>query len=89
MNVVIGKLKKFGSHFTPVQWRIQKIVTDGDENRKVTAAEALKKLDEKKNFTEVNGSDNFNMIFHELTENVGKMKLKNQKLSDIRIFFRS
>ena len=29
------------------------------------------------------------MIFNELVENVERMKLKNQKLSDIRSFFRS
>ena len=41
------------------------IVADEDENRKVTAAEALKKLDKVKNFIEVNGSDHLNMIFNE------------------------
>ena len=38
-------------------------MTDKDENRKITAAEALKKLDEVKNFIEVNGSDHLNIIF--------------------------
>ena len=33
------------------------IVTDEDSNSKITASEALKKLDEVKNFIEVNGSD--------------------------------
>ena len=33
------------------------IVTDEDANSKITASEALKKLDEVKNFIEVNGSD--------------------------------
>ena len=41
------------------------IVADEDENRKITAAEALKKLDKVKNFIEVNGSDHLNMIFNE------------------------
>ena len=36
-----------------------------DENRKITAAEVLKKLDEVKNFTEVNGSNHLNMIVNE------------------------
>ena len=36
------------------------IVTDGDENRKITAVEAL----------EVNGSDHLHIIFYELFENV-------------------
>ena len=36
------------------------MVPDGDENRKITAVEAL----------EVNGSDHFNMIFYQLIENV-------------------
>ena len=64
------------------------IVTDEDENRKITAAEALKKLDEVKNSIEVNGSDYLNMIFNELIENVEQMTLKNQKQSDIRSSFR-
>ena len=41
--------------------RSQKIVTNEDENRKITAAEALKKLDEVKNFIEVNESDHLNI----------------------------
>ena len=65
------------------------IVTDEDENRKITASEALKKLDEVQNFIKVNGSDHLNMSFDELIENVEQMKLKNQKLSDIRSFIRS
>ena len=65
------------------------IVTDEDENRKITAAEALKKLGEVKELTKVNGSDHLNMIFNELIENVEQMKLKNKKLSDIRSFLRS
>ena len=64
------------------------IVTDEDENRKITAAEALKKLNEVKNLIEVNGSDYLNMIFNEFFENVEQMKRKNQKQSDIRSFFR-
>ena len=57
----------------------QKIVTDEDENWKITTAEALKKLDEVKKFTEVNGSGHLNMIFNESIEKVEQMKLKNQK----------
>ena len=64
------------------------IETDEDENRKI-AAEALKKLDEVKNFVEVNGSDHLNVLFNELIENVEQKKLKNKKRSDIRCFFRS
>ena len=64
------------------------IVTDQDENRKLIAAEALKKLDEVKNFIEFTESDHLNMIFNELIENVEQMKFKNQKQSDIRSFFR-
>ena len=64
------------------------IVTDEDENRKITAAEALKKLNEVKNLIQVNGSDYLNMIFNEFFENVEQMKLKHQKQSDIRSFFR-
>ena len=41
------------------------IIADEDENRKITVAEALKKLDKVKNFIEVNGSDHLNMIFNE------------------------
>ena len=72
---MICKLKNIGNHLTPVWRRSQKIVTDEDENRKM-AAEALKKLDEEKLFIEVNGNDHLNMIFNELIENVGQMKLK-------------
>ena len=50
---------------------------------------ALKKLDEVKNFMEVNGSEYLNLIFNESIENVEKMKLKNRNRSDIIIFFRS
>ena len=50
-------------------------MTEKDEHRKITAAEALKKLDEAKNFMEVNGSDHLNIIFDELTINVEQMKL--------------
>ena len=55
------------------------IVTDEDENRKITAIEALKKLDEVKYFIEVKGSNHLNIIFNELFENVEQMKLKNKK----------
>ena len=63
MTVIICKLKKFRSHFTPDWRRSQKIVTDEDENRKITVAETLKKLDEVKNFIKLNESDHLNMIF--------------------------
>ena len=64
-------------------------MTDEDDNRKITAAEALKKLDEVNSFIEVNGSDRLNLIFNELIENVKQIELNNQKQSDIRSFFRS
>ena len=67
----------------------REIVTNEDENRKITASEALKKFDEAKNFIEVNGSDYLNMIFNEVVENLEQMKLKNQKQNDIRSLFRS
>ena len=60
------------------------IVTDEDENRKIIAAETLKKLNEVKNFIEVNGRGYLKMII----ENVEQMKFKNHKQSDIRSFFR-
>ena len=63
-----------------------KIVADEDENRKITSADALKKLDEVKNFIEINGSDYLNLIFNELIEIVEQLMLKNQKQSDIRSF---
>ena len=37
------------------------IVADKDENSNITAAEALNKLDEVKNFIEVNGSDHLSI----------------------------
>ena len=55
------------------------MVTGEDEDGKITAAEALKKLDEVKNFTQVNRRDHFNMIFNQSIENVEQMKLKNKK----------
>ena len=65
------------------------IVADEDENRKITAAETLKKLNEVKNFIEVNETDQLNMIFNESIGNVEQMKFKNKKQSDIRSLFRS
>ena len=64
------------------------IVAVDDENRKIKTAETLKKLEEVRNFIEVNGRDHLNMIFNELIENVEQVTLKNQKQSDIRSFFR-
>ena len=66
--------------------RSQRIVTDEDENRKI-AAEALKRLDEVKNFIEVNGRDHLDMIFDKLIENVVN-KAQKPKQSDTRSFFR-
>ena len=63
------------------------IVTDEYKNRKITAAEALKKLHEVKNFVEVNGSHNSNLIFNELIGDMKQLKLKNQKQSGIKSFF--
>ena len=54
------------------------IVADEDDNRKITAAEALKKFDKVKNFIEVSGSDHLSTIFNELIEKVEQMKVKNQ-----------
>ena len=54
-------------------------MADEDENRKIAAAEALKKLNEVKNFIEVNGGNHFNMVLNEPIENVEHMKLKNKK----------
>ena len=61
-----------------VNWRNLEleIVTDEDENRKITVTEALKKLGEVKNFVEVKGSDHLNMIFNELIEYMEQMTLK-------------
>ena len=67
----------------------REIVTNEDENRKITASEALKKFDEAKNFIEVNGSDYLNVIFNKVIENLEQMKLKNQKQNDIRSLLRS
>ena len=54
------------------------IVTDEDKNKKITAAEALWKLDEVENLIDVSGSDHLNMIFNELIEKVEHVKFKNQ-----------
>ena len=66
------------------------MVADEDENRKMTSAEALKKIDEVKNFIEVNGSDHLSMIFNESIKNVEQMKLKKKKTElslDLKIYF--
>ena len=61
------------------------IATDEDEDRKIAAKEALKKLVEVKNFIEVNGSDHLNMIFNELIEKMEQMKNKKKYIrSSIR-----
>ena len=54
------------------------------------SAEALKKIDEVKNFIEVNGSDHLSMIFNESIKNVEQMKLKKKKTEvslDLKIYF--
>ena len=56
------------------------IATDEDEDRKIAAKEALKKLVEVKNFIEVNGSDHLNMMFNELIEKMEQMKNKKNTL---------
>ena len=61
-------------------------MADEDENRKIAAAEALKKLNEVKNFIEVNGGNHFNMVLNEPIENVEHMKLKNKKNKVIKKF---
>ena len=64
------------------------IVTDKDKIRKITATEAIEKLDEVKNLIDVKGSDHLNMIFKELIVNLEQMTLKKQKQCDIRSSFR-
>ena len=71
----------------PINQKEPQIVTDEDKNRKI-AAEALKKLDEVKNFIEVNRSNHLNMIFNEAIENMDQLKLKNKNQSNIRSFSR-
>ena len=57
----------------------REIVIDEDENKKITAAETKKKLDEVRNFIEIIESDHLNMIFIELIENMEQVRLKNQR----------
>ena len=54
------------------------ILTDVDKNKKKPTAEAIKKLDEVKNFIEVNKSDHLNFTCNELIKNMEQMKPKNQ-----------
>ena len=61
-------------------------MADEDENRKIAAAEALKKLNEVKNFIEVNEGNHFNMVFNEPIENVEHMRLKNKKTKSYKKF---
>ena len=63
------------------------IITNEDENRKITAAEVLKKLDKVKNFRDVNGTDHLKIIFIEIIENVEQMKLKNQNKVKLEVSF--
>ena len=56
----------------------REILTDVDKNKKIKAAEAIKKLDEVKHFIEVNKSDRLNMSCNKLIENVEQMNPKNQ-----------
>ena len=60
------------------------IVTDEDENRKITSGDVLKKFNEVKKFIEVNGSNYLKIIINEFIENLEQMKHKNHKQSDIR-----
>ena len=63
-----------------VNWRNLELetVTDEDEIRKITATEALKKLDEGKNLIEAKGSDHLYMIFNELMKMWSKWRPKNK-----------
>ena len=64
------------------------IATDEDEDRKIAAKEALKKLVEVKNFIEVNGSDHLNMIFNELIEKMEQMK-NNKNTLEVPLDFKN
>ena len=65
------------------------IVTDEDENWKITSGDVLKKFSEVKNFIEVNGSNYLKIIINVFIENLEQMKNKNHKQSDIRSFIKS
>ena len=64
------------------------IVTDEDENWKITLGDVLKKFNEVKNFIEVNGSNYLKIIINVFIENLEQMKNKNHKQSDIRSFIK-
>ena len=64
------------------------IVTDEDENWKITSGDVLKKFSEVKNFIEVNGSNYLKIIINVFIENLEQMNNKNHKQSDIRSFIK-
>ena len=64
------------------------IVTDEDENWKITSGDVLKKFNEVKKFIEVNGSNYLKIIINVFIENLEQMKHKNHKQSDIRSFIK-
>ena len=64
------------------------IVTDEDENWKITSGDVLKKFSEVKNFIEVNGSNYLKIIINVFIENLEQMKNKNHKQNDIRSFIK-
>ena len=69
MNGTVCKLKKLESYYSSLG-KSQKIVTDEDKNKTITAAEILKKFVEVKNFIKVNGSDYLNIVFNKLMKHV-------------------
>ena len=90
-NKMTCKLKKFGNHFTPVQWNMSyQLPTKPINPKRSQRQQHYMKMRIQR---QQQHSMILNLIFDELIENMEQMKLKNQKQSvlelslDLKIYF--